>query len=129
MPITVRVPLSAIAQEIISRYASIDSTRLLPFIHPNNYNEAIHEVAKLAGLDRIVMVQNRLTMLPEYHPLYEVTTSHTARKTFIEAMFRETKSERITSAFTGHADGSRAFSRYTDVDDDMKKEILGHLEK
>jgi integrase len=83
---------------------------------------------KMAGLDRTVMLPNKLTMLPEYRPLYEVTTSHTARKTFIEAMFRETKSERITSAFTGHANGSRAFSRYTDVDDEMKREILNRLE-
>ncbi len=67
-------------------------------------------------------------MRPEYKPLWEVTSSHTARKTFIEAMFRETKSERITSAFTGHADGSRAFSRYTDVDDDMKRSILSRLD-
>lgn len=125
-PITVRVPLSQTAKEILERYAGC--VRLLPFIHPNNYNEAIHEIMRAAGLDRIVMVQDPVTMKPERKPLWEVTTSHTARKTFIEAMFRETKSERITSAFTGHADGSRAFSRYTDVDDDMKKEILNRLE-
>lgn len=126
VPQTVRVPLSPTAKEILERYAG--GVRLLPFIHPNYYNDAIHEVMRAAGLDRIVMVQNPVTMQPEYKPLWEVTTSHTARKTFIEAMFRETKSERITSAFTGHAVGSRAFSRYTDVDDDMKMEILSKIE-
>lgn len=129
VPLTVRVPLSSVAQEILARYQDqCSGNRLLPFIHPNNYNDAIHQFMRLAGLDRVVMTPNKLTMQPEYKPLYEVVTSHTARKTFIEAMFRATKSERITSAFTGHADGSRAFSRYTDVDDDMKRSILADIE-
>ena len=128
VPLTVRVPLSQTAQEIIQRHADHNGCQLLPFIHPNNYNEAIHQFMRLAGLNRIVTIPNKLTMRPEYKPLWEVTSSHTARKTFIEAMFRETKSERITSAFTGHADGSRAFSRYTDVDDDMKRSILSRLD-
>jgi len=128
VPITVRVPLSQVAREIVERYADCAGDRLLPFIHPNNYNACIHDFLQRAGIDRVVMTPNKLTMRPEYRPLYEVATSHTARKTFIEAMFRETKSERLTSAFTGHVEGSRAFSRYTDVDDDMKLEIINRLE-
>ena len=127
VPMTVRVPLSDVALEIVNRYAKCAGDRLLPFISDVNYNVAIHDMMRLAGLDRKVMVLNPTTLQPEYKPLYEVTSSHTARKTFIEAMFRATKSERITSAFTGHADGSKAFSRYTDVDDDMKRDILARL--
>lgn len=129
VPLTVRLPLSSVAIEIVQRYGDCAGDALLPFIHPNNYNEAIHEIMRLAGMDRVVIVPNKLTMKPENKMLWEVTTSHTARKTFIEAMFRETKSERITSSFTGHADGSRAFSRYTDVDDDMKREIIASMDK
>lgn len=128
IPMTVRLPLSQVALEIIQRYADDSNERLLPFVHPNNYNEAIHQFMRLAGLDRIVIIPDKLTMRQVRKPLWEVTTSHTARKTFIEAMFRETKSERITSAFTGHAEGSRAFSRYTDVDDDMKRDIFARLD-
>lgn len=129
VPLTVRVPLSQVAQEIIDRYADREDSSLLPFIHPNNYNEAIHQFLHLAGLDRVVITPDKLTMQPTSKPLWQVATSHTARKTFIEAMFRETKSERITSAFTGHAVGSRAFSRYTDVDDEMKRSILSRLDQ
>lgn len=128
VPLTVRLPLSQVAQEIVQRYGESEDDRLLPFVHPNNYNDAIHECLRLAGLDRIVITPDKHTMKPTSKPLWEVATSHTARKTFIEAMFRETKSERITSAFTGHADGSRAFSRYTEVDDDMKRSILSRLD-
>ncbi len=129
VPLTVRLPLSQVAQEIVQRYSDSEDDRLLPFIHPNNYNGAIHHFLRFAGFDRTVITPDKLTMKPTSKPLWEVATSHTARKTFIEAMFRETKSERITSAFTGHADGSRAFSRYTDVDDDMKRTILDRLDK
>ena len=44
-------------------------------------------------------------------------------------MFKATKSERITSAFTGHSEGSRAFGRYTEVDDEMKIAVLKEMEK
>ena len=129
LPKTVRVPLSDVALEILARYRDVSGDRLLPFISAQKYNDDIHEFARLAGLDRMVIVLNKQTFEEEQHPLWEVTTSHTARKTFMEAMFRATGSERITSAFTGHADGSRAFARYTHVDDDMKRNALDNLKK
>ncbi|MBQ7192334.1 MAG: site-specific integrase [Paludibacteraceae bacterium] len=129
LPKTVRVPLSDVALEILARYKEMSGDRLLPFISAQKYNEDIHDCARLAGLDRMVVVLNKQTFDEEQHPLWEVTTSHTARKTFMEAMFRATGSERITSAFTGHADGSRAFARYTHVDDDMKRNALDNLKK
>ncbi len=123
-PVVVRVPLSDTALEIIERYRDSERKPLLPFVHPNNYNEAIHEVLRIAGINRMVMIQNPKTLAAEPHPLWEVASSHIARRTFMANMFKATKSERITSAFTGHVNGSRAFSRYTSVDDDMKLEVL-----
>ncbi len=123
-PVVVRVPLSDTALEIIERYRDSERKQLLPFVHPNHYNEAIHEVLRLAGINRMVMIQNPKTLSAEPHPLWEVASSHIARRTFMANMFKATKSERITSAFTGHVNGSRAFSRYTSVDDDMKLEVL-----
>lgn len=121
-PIVVRVPLSDTALEIIERYKG--GTRLLPFISAQKYNDDIHEICRLAGLNRIVMVQDPRTLETVPKQLWEVATSHLARRTFTANMFKETKSERITSAFTGHVDGSRAFSRYSSVDDEMKLEVL-----
>ena len=123
-PVVVRVPLSDTALEIIERYRDSERKQLLPFVHPNKYNEAIHEILRIAGINRIVMIQNPKTLAAEPHPLWEVASSHIARRTFMANMFKATKSERITSAFTGHVNGSRAFSRYTSVDDDMKLEVL-----
>lgn len=127
-PVVVRVPLSDTAREIIARYKDqCADGRLLPFIHPNSYNDAIHEILRLAGMNRIVMVQDTKTLKTVPRQLWEVASSHIARRTFMANMFKATKSERITSAFTGHVNGSRAFSRYTSVDDDMKLEVLKNM--
>lgn len=127
-PIVVRVPLSDTALEIIERYKNQQPNgRLLPFINSTYYNRAIHDMLRLAGLKRIVMVQDPTTLQTVPKQLWQVGSSHMARRTFMANMFKETKSERITSAFTGHVNGSRAFSRYTQVDDDMKLEVLKHM--
>lgn len=127
-PVVVRVPLSDTALEIIARYKGKSSdARLLPFIHPNSYNVAIHEIFRLAGIDRTVLVQDPKTLKTVPRQMWEVASSHLARRTFMANVFKATKSERITSAFTGHTNGSRAFCRYTSVDDDMKLEVLQNM--
>lgn len=123
-PVVVRVPLSDTAMEIINRYKKNTGGRLLPFINTQDYNDCIHDIFRIAGLKRMVMVQDPITLKSVSKPLWEIATSHLARRTFMANMFKETKSERITSAFTGHATGSRAFTRYTDIDDDLKRQVL-----
>lgn len=126
--VTVRVPLTPIAKEIIARYADQQrGGKLLPFIAKQPYNRAIKEVMQSAGLNRQVLVLDKKTNTYEAKPLWQVSASHIARKTFMSAMFKATKSERITSAFTGHADGSKAFKRYTDVDDDMMLDAIQNI--
>ena len=126
-PTIVRVPLSNTAREIIERYMDASRGRLLPFINMERYNVLIHEIFRLAGMNRIVMVQDPRTLKAVPRQLWEVASSHLARRTFMANMFKETKSERITSAFTGHVDGSRAFGRYTKVDDEMKLEVMKNM--
>jgi integrase len=123
-PVVVRVPLSDTAMEIIRRYKECAGEKLLPFINTQDYNDCIHDIFRIAGLKRNVMVQDPVTLKSVSKPLWKVATSHIARRTFMANMFKETKSERITSAFTGHATGSRAFTRYTEVDDEMKRNVL-----
>lgn len=127
-PVVVRVPLTDTAKEIIAKYAGQPDERLLPFISQDKYNDAIKRVLKEAKIDRVVLVQNLHTYENEPKHLYEIAASHLARRTFMANMFRKTRSERIVSSFTGHARNSAAFSRYTDVDDDMKREIIQKIE-
>ena len=128
-PNVVRVPLSKVAIEIIERYKECAGERLLPFVNVTLYNKRIKEIFRLAGMNRIVMVQDSNTFQTTARQLWQVASSHMARRTFMANMFKATRSERITSSFTGHANGSRSFSRYTSVDDDMKLDILKRMKE
>lgn len=128
-PTTVRVPLCDTAMEIIHRYADLEDGRLLPFISDVKYNVCIKHIVKQAGVDRLVLVRNSRTGDVERRPIYEVAASHLARRTFMANMYKQTKSERIVSSFTGHVDSSRAFKRYTTVDDEMKIEAIRDLDR
>lgn len=127
-PIVVRVPLTDTAKEIVERYAGQPDNRLLPFISQDKYNDAIKRILKDAGIDRMVLVQNKHTYANESKPIYEIAASHLARRTFMANMFKKTRSERIVSSFTGHARNSAAFSRYAYVDDEMKRELIHNIE-
>ena len=128
-PVVVRVPLSDTALEIVSRYKGQPDGRLLPFVDPIVYNRDIHKILKDAGMDRVIMVQDPKTLETKPMHLWEIASSHIARRTFMAHIFKETGSERITSSFTGHVEGSRAFARYTDVDDEMKLNVLKRMQE
>lgn len=125
-PRTVRVPLNDVAKTILERYKDYDKGPLLPFISEQKYNQAIKEAFRLAGLDRRVTVINPLTRQPEQKFLYEVATTHTARKTFIGNMYKKVKDPDLVSSVSGHKEGSKAFRRYREIDDEMKQELV-HL--
>ena len=61
-------------------------------------------------------------------PLYEVATSHTARKTFVGNLYRQVPDPNLIASMSGHSEGSRAFARYRKIDDEMKKELVNLLD-
>lgn len=129
-PVTVRVPLNNMAKDILSRYVTDDmNAPLLPFISAQKYNDAIKRAFKAAGLTRNVIQLNPQTREPEQKPLYEVASSHMARKIFIGNIFKKVKDQSLVSELTGHAPGSKAFSRYRNIDDDMKRDMVALLEE
>ena len=125
-PRTVRVPLNDIAKTILERYKDYNGETLFPFISEQKYNQAIKEAFRLAGLNRVVTVLNPLTREPEQKYLYEVATTHTARRTFIGNMYKKVKDPDLVSSLSGHKEGSKAFRRYREIDDEMKQELV-HL--
>ncbi len=125
-PRTIRVPLNDTAKEILKRYEDCEGEALLPLISEQKYNQAIKQAFKLAGLDRIVTIINPLTRQPEQKHLYEIASTHTARKTFIGNMYKKVKDPDLVSSVSGHKEGSKAFRRYREIDEDMKKELV-HL--
>ena len=51
-----------------------------------------------------------------------------ARRNFIGNLYKEVKDANLIGSMTGHADGSKAFSRYRVIDADIKKSVISHLE-
>lgn len=126
-PVTVRVPLNDRAREIVDAYAG--GKKLLPFISSQNYNEAIKDICRLAGITRPVTVLDQVTREGVQRPLNEVASSHIARRTFIGNLYRIVKDPNIIASMSGHIEGSKAFARYRNIDDDIKAELVRSLEK
>jgi len=127
-PVTVRVPLNTTAKEILSRYPVNDGEKLLPFISEQNYNNAIKEMFAIAGLTRIVTVLNPATREEEKRPLNEIASSHIARRCFIGNLYKKVKDPNLVGNLSGHKEGSRAFARYREIDEEMKQDLVKMLE-
>lgn len=126
-PLTVRVPLNPTALEIIARYKNYEGDKLLPFISEQKYNVSIKRIFKAAGLKRLVTVINPTTREEEKKVLYEIASSHLARRTFVGNLYKQVKDPNLVGALSGHKEGSRAFARYREIDDEMKKELVNLL--
>lgn len=127
-PVTVRVPLNTIAREILARYADYTGPVLFPLIAEQQYNRAIKRIFLAAGLKRKVTILNPLTREPEQRPIWEVASSHLARRAFVGNLYKQVKDPNLVGALSGHKEGSRAFARYRDIDDEMKNELVKMLE-
>lgn len=127
-PVTVRVPLNKLAKTILARYQDDNREELLPFISVQRYNDNIKECFKQAGLTRIVTVLDPLTREYTQRPICEVASSHMARRTFVGNLYKQVKDPNLVGALSGHKDGSKAFARYRDIDEEMKTELVKLLE-
>lgn len=125
-PVTIEVPLTTTALEIINRYKG--EPKLLPFISLTHYNEAIREIIRLAGITRNVTVLNTITRQGEQKPIYEVASSHIARRTFIGNLYKKVQDPNIVGSMSGHVEGSRAFARYRTIDKDIKRNTINLIE-
>lgn len=71
----------------------------------------------------MVTVRNPVTGADEQKPINEIASSHMARRTFIGNLYKNKDPELICS-MTGHTKGSRSFTRYREIDEDIKIELV-----
>ena len=124
----VRVPLTEKAKEILSRYNQLPNGKILPTTYPQLYNRQIKELVQQAGIERMVTILDPLTRKEVSKPIWEVASSHMARRTFIGNLYNKVQDPNLISSMSGHAEGSRAFARYRSINDDIKKSVIGLLE-
>ena len=97
---------------------------ILPFISEQKYNDAIKEVFRMAGINRIVTVLNPTTKREVRMPISECASSHMARRTFCGNLYKRVKDPSIVASMSGHKEGSKAFARYREIDKDIKRDAL-----
>lgn len=123
-----RVPLSPKAVALVEKYDGIDKDgRLFPFIAPQKYNQAIKEFFALAGITRNVVVRNPKTGENELKPINEVASSHLARRTFVGNAYFKVNDPNIIGKMSGHAEGSKAFARYRNIEDETLLNVINQL--
>ncbi len=126
-PEVIRVPLHPAALDILAKYAGRADGRLLPFISAQRYNDAIKRIFTEAGITRAVTILNPTTGQEEQRPLNEIASSHIARRTFVGNLYRKVKDPNLVGKLSGHKEGSKAFARYRDIDEDMKRDLINLL--
>ena len=125
---TVRVPLNSIAKEILAKYKHLPFDELLPMISQQKYNIAIKKILKHAGIDRTVTWLNPTIGEPEPRPIYEVLSSHPARKAFSGNIYDKLQDPNLVCPLTGHKEGSKAFNRYRKIDEETNCKTVSLLE-
>ena len=76
----------------------------------------------------MITILNPTTREEEKRPINEIASSHIARRTFIGNLYKKVKDPNLVGSLSGHSEGSRAFARYRDIDEDMKKELVSLLD-
>lgn len=125
----IRVPLNQRGLDLIEKYKGKDPEgRLFPFISQQKYNVAIKKIFTECEITRMVTILNAATGREEKRPINELASSHLARRTFVGNLYKKVKDPNLVGSLSGHKDGSRAFARYREIDDDLKKELISFLD-
>jgi integrase len=128
-PQTVRVPLNDRAISLIKKYEGEKLGGLLfPYLSSCAYNRAIKEILTECGITRLVTVLNPTTGREEKKPINKIASSHMARRTFIGNLYKKVKDPNLVGALSGHCEGSKAFTRYREIDEDIKKELVSLID-
>lgn len=120
---TVSVPLTTKAMEILKRYDG-KQEKLLPTKQVYQYNEGIRAVLRKCGINRMVTILDTITGKEVQKPICDVATSHMARRNFIGNLYKKVKDPELVSSMTGHVNGSRAFARYREIDEETKVNLV-----
>lgn len=76
-------------------------------------------------LDKIV--RNSTTGETEMKRICDVASSHMARRTLVGAAYKAVRDPNIVGKMSGHVEGSRAFNRYRQIDDDILKQTISEI--
>lgn len=117
----VEIELNRRAEDILQRWRGLLGGRALPVVGNAKYNVYIHEICRLAGLDRPhtkVWYEGGVRR-DETVPLWKAVTSHAARRTFVVHALTLGIPAEVIMRWTGHHDFD-AMKPYMKIVDDLK---------
>ena len=122
-----KIELNRHAQAIIDKYRGkrFRGNRALPVISNQKMNDYLKELGQMAGLDeptRIVYFKGD-RRIDEYHPKWELLTTHCARRTFVVTALQLGIPVEVIIRWTGHA-SYEAMKPYVAIVDDLKKKEM-----
>lgn len=124
---SVDVPLNSKAKAILARNYT-DGKKLFPHHAVTSNTAALNKEIKrlfaICGITRMVTVRNPVTGADEQKPINEIASSHMARRTFIGNLYKKVKDPELICSMTGHTKGCRSFTRYREIDEDIKIELV-----
>ncbi len=128
-PRIVRIPLTEKAKTIINKY-DLPNGRLLPFISEQKYNDYIKDLFKLknVAINRMVTIADPKTRENKQVKICDIVSSHMARRTFIGNLHRKNVKNSVIASMSGHAENSRAFNRYYNIDKEDQKSAINTIE-
>lgn len=110
------------SREAMNSEVSAIRQKSLDELNRRNYHENV-----ISGCDKILTILN-----PEFaekqRQEQEIASSHLARRTFIGNIYKKVKDPNIIGSMSGHVEGSKAFARYRDIDDEIKLDVLKEIE-
>jgi len=122
-----RIPIAKKAWEIINKY-DLPGGDLVPYISDQKYNVYLKELFKLLKINRIVTIADPKTRLDKQVPICELASSHMARRVFVGSLYKKGVKNEIIASMSGHAEGSKAFSRYHNIDREQQQEAIKLIE-
>lgn len=124
----IRVPLHPVAAALIEKHRDTrPGSRLFPFTSTVMYNNVIKHIFATCGITRKVTVLNPVSGEEEQRPINEIASSHLARRTFIGNLYKQVKDPALIGKLSGHVEGSTAFARYRDIDEEIKTDLINLL--
>jgi sRNA-binding carbon storage regulator CsrA len=118
----VKVPFNEFTSEIKKKYADYAPDKPLPTLANQLFNRSLKDLFRVAELNRIVeVIKTRGTEeVKEFKPLYELASSHMARRNFIGMSIEKKVPSEVIKSISGHTKDSKAFGRYYEIDEKLK---------
>jgi integrase len=123
------IDLNSHSRAILEKYADTPSDFALPRMANQRTNKYLKELGRLAGLDHTTRYTYYVgnERREEFHPKYELLTTHCARRTFVVLALQLGIAPEVIMRWTGHSSYD-AMKPYMEIVDDLKRRSMSKFD-